>query len=291
MTLASRIVREQHLIRPRPILPTAADLRRNASVTGIPVVTLAASASANVKGNWGTLIASTAVEVHSLLLRIEQTGASGTDTAYLMDIAIGPSGSPTLLVENFQIGYSLDTATNASMFGEWVPIHIPEGVEVIGRFQSATGGRSFNLSVDAFGEGPGEYFRNCTTYGANTADSGGVSLAVPGAINSKGAWTEISSAISQPIHGLGFGIGGEWQPGFSNATMFVDIGAGPAGSERIVAPDIFTQFFTSEIIGNDTPIAHWYPVGPPLGVGERLVARYQTTVTAQGLNLIVYGYS
>lgn len=292
MTLASAVVRDQHLIRPRPILPTGADQRRTAASTSIPTVTVTAGNPAHDDGAWTQVVASTAIESEGCWLRRFGTGQSGVNTSMLLDIYIGDgSQNPVApLIDDFQVGYSLEVLNQVSVFGLWLPLHIPQGVEVIARCRSATASRTITLSLDLYGNGPTPPFRNCTTYGATPASSSGTLLTAPAGNNAKGAWTEISSAVTNPIYGLGLGIGAGTGT-VTAGTVFIDIGAGAAGSERVIVPDVFVQYFNTEIIGNDTPPGRFAPLTQPLGVGERLAARFQGSSLSVPVDLILYGYS
>lgn len=281
----------------RPVLPQRAQQGRTAASTSIPYTTVTADSSANSDGAWVQLIAATTIEASEMLLTSTTTGQSGVDTSGLLDIYIGDgSQNPVApLVDDFQIGYLLNAAGAAGIKqGFRLPVRVPFGVEVIARVRSATASRTYPIRLDLVGGIPGvnlPAFHRCRTYGAVTATSRGTALATPGGNNAKGAWTELSAAVTETIYGVGVGPAGNWLPGFGTIGFFYDIGVGSAGNEVVVVPDMTFWTFSSEIVGEDWPAGRFAPLMRPIAAGERLVARQQTQNTGLTMNLIVYGYS
>lgn len=275
----------------RPALAQRSDLRRTLASTAVPSVTVTAAGVANTKGTWVTLIASTAIEASLLDLRISTGAGSNVDTACLMDIAIGPSGSPVMLVENLAMGYILN---NSMPVSRRIWLRIPAGSEIIARCQCATASRTFPVTADVYGATPGVQlpaFSTCTTIGADTATSKGVVLATAGAANTKSAWTQITAAAPKDIHAVGLGFFPVYQPGFFATLNMVDVGVGGAGSEQVLVSDVYFETATNESIINHWPVDFVLPVMRPIAAGERIAARYQSNQTTQSNGLIVYGFS
>jgi len=88
--------------------------------------TLTASAAGNTKGSYAQLIASTARDYSGLI--VLAYGQSATE--YLMDIAIGASGSEQVIMPNVMLGI-------ASMAGFYIPLAVPSGTRVAARCQCA----------------------------------------------------------------------------------------------------------------------------------------------------------
>jgi hypothetical protein len=291
---ASEKVRHQNLIHPRPWYPTQADQRRTSASTTIPTVTVTAAGSANADGSWVQLIASTAIEASGFSLRKIGTFANGVNTSMLMDIYVGDGAlNPvSVIVDDYQLGFSFEQAGQISIYpNHFLPIYIPQGVQVIGRIRCATASRSVILSMDLVGDGRAPTFKKCTTYGAVPASSAGTTLTAPGGNNAEAAWTELSAAITDPIYAIGYGLGVHGTT-VTNATLFHDIGAGAGGSERVVVADLYSQNVSNPIIGSESPMGRFAGyLDQPIGIGERLVARYQASNAASVSDLIVYGFS
>jgi hypothetical protein len=276
----------------RPVLAQRADQRRTLASTTIPVVSVTAGSPAHDDGAWATLIASTAVEATQLDLGFDSVGQNGIDTAGLMDIAIGPSGSPTILVEDLAMGYLL--GGNAPLRVS-IPLRIPAGSEIIARWRCATASRVASMFADVIGVTPGvrevPSFDVCRTYGADPAASRGTELTVPAGTHQKSDWTEIVASTADPIYALGVRYQGSWQPGFSATFLMLDVGVGGAGAESVLIPDLYFRTATSETIFEDWPAVFVSPLRSIIPAGQRLVARYQTSVVAQGIDVCLYGFS
>lgn len=295
MKLASRVVRDHRLVRPRPIYPTNADQQREAVTTELGRVTLTSGGSANTEGAWTQITASTSVAASIIHLRPTlPTQSSGSDTGILLDLAVGDgSQNPvTTLVDDYQVGFNGEPQNTLSRpYGYTIPIHVPQGVELIGRIRAVQSSDEFRFSTSLYGGTAAPVFRNCTTYGADPSNSKGTNLATPGANNAKGAWTELDSAVSNPLYAIGWGFGGGGTSAFgATSRLFVDIGAGSVGNERVVVPDIYVQTTVAEAISQQDPVS-LLGLTAPIGKGERLVARYQAQNTAMALDVIVYGFS
>lgn len=99
-------------------------------------VNVQANASAHTKGAWTQMIASTAANADVLIFQVACAVAS-TDTATLVDIGIGASGSEVVIIPNLAVG-------GADQNGLWfviLPIKIPSGSRLAVRSQTVrTGG-------------------------------------------------------------------------------------------------------------------------------------------------------
>jgi hypothetical protein len=268
------------------------DLRRTTATTVVGITTLTASATPHTKGSWGTLITSTAIESAEAQLTIGAMAGTGVDSSCLMDLAIGPSGSPIMLIDNLNIGWGVNSEEVEQHFR--LPFRIPAGVEIIGRIQATTASRTADVSLDLYGGTAGDSsrlaFTKCTTYGAVTASSRGTILAAPAGDNVDGAWTVIDASTAAVIRAFSFGLGFGNDTGVIAADFLVDIGVGGAGVEAVVCADIRLHSTTSEGLGEVHPEGRFYPIGVNLPAGSRIVGRYRHSA-AQGLDLMLYGWS
>lgn len=264
------------------------DFRAPAAVAstsgGTPVVT---GGSAHTKGSWTEIVASTPMNADMVVVVIR--GASGADT--LTDFAIGAAGSETVIFPNLYAGSGATPSLgHAAIYT--IPVGIPAGTRISARSQGHATGQS--LKVDLYLMNGGVAFPAAggavVTYGANTADSGGVLIDPGASANTKGAYSEITSATSGPLKALivAFPLVGDGSA--TAADYLVDVAIGAAGSEVAIIKDFH---FASHNVGN----AH-YPMTTPtfpvaIPSGTRISVRAQCSITGadRDFDAIVYGVS
>lgn len=200
-------------------------------------VTLTSSASANTKGAYLTVAASTAFACNRILIEC-QFSSSNAGFEYLLDLAIGAAASEVVIVPNIP----LDGTPNSTLGGFAIidlPIAIPSGTRIAARCQCTTGssGLGVLVSLVAAGGQPG-IATNFVNYGANTATSGGVAIDPGGSANTKGAWAELTSSTSAVTQCLALAVafGGNTAP--QSARWYFDIGIGGSGSEVVLIADV-----------------------------------------------------
>lgn len=201
-----------------------------------PFVTATGSGTAHTKGSWAELVAATSNEWSAFTLLIQPTMTNATNTATLLDIGLGGSGSERVVVADLPVGY-LNTLTGApsTAYPRMVPLRVPAGERVAVRCQSAVTSKTVTLAVVGhYGRGldadPSPAF--ATTYGTVSATSLGVT--VPGHVssaNSYGAWTEIVSATTAPIHSLLVGVQGNGTATMQGRSWDLMLGLGASSSE------------------------------------------------------------
>lgn len=104
-----------------------------------------AGASANTKGSWVQLVASTTHPIRSLLVMAHAAGSSGSAGRHLLDIAIGPSNS--IILANLVVQKSYAWAPG------WIgpiPVSIPAGTRIAARAQcsvTTTGVKELGISL------------------------------------------------------------------------------------------------------------------------------------------------
>jgi hypothetical protein len=103
--------------------------------------TLTASASANTKGAYAQLIASTAKRSVCMVVCIGQTGA--IDQKFMVDIATGAAASEVVLVSDLGIWYSNDQVTVGT-----IAIMIPPATRIAARCQcNVTGSKVCRIAI------------------------------------------------------------------------------------------------------------------------------------------------
>jgi hypothetical protein len=147
-------------------------------------VTVTANASAHTKGAWSELVASTSGNASFLVIRVTGIFSNNVNTATLLDIGTGASGSETALISDIAVGGAQD-----------VPIHIPikiaSGTRIAARIQSVvTGGKTATAQIWTFDMG--DYAHAPTAVdviGTSTATSRGTAMS-----GSSGTWVQITAS-------------------------------------------------------------------------------------------------
>lgn len=232
---------------------------------------LSVPAANNTKGNYTQLVAATGVQATAVIV---QLGCGVLYHDALVDIAVGGSGSEQVLAANLLVS----TREKASVV-YMLPVSIATGSRIAARYQSSdtSGARVVYAQVTLLSSPflPGAPLGRVTTYGADTADSGGVPVDPGGSANTKGAYSEIAGSTDGLIRSLLIGLGCANNTVLTAAEGLVDIAIGAAGSEQIIIPDLWIRYSDQENIAPQVygPL----PVSIPAGV--RLAARAQCSIT------------
>jgi hypothetical protein len=206
---------------------------------------------------------------------------------YLLDLAIGGAGSEVVFWSNL-----LFSTANSSESVEHVlvPFGIPAGSRISAKVQSTDASAAIRVGLKFIKGGcfPGA-LRRITTYGADTSDSGGVQVDPGGASDTKGAWSQLSAALTNPVK-WGVVAVGSRNNGVIGAisSARLDIGVGASLSEVVVVADLHLKGGSVEDLWN--PCLHTLPLHLPAGV--RLAARLQsnnTDATDRLIDVAFYG--
>lgn len=238
-------------------------------------------ATPHVKSGWQQVFASApfAVAGFTFFFQYVYDPATATNSqAMLVDIGIGPSGSEVVLVANLQVSGTNNNVVRCGEVSPLIPLSIPAGTRIAIRAQCnvgncyLVGGMMLHgaawLSPLGFGQ--------CTTYGADTANSRGTLVQCP-ADNTKGSLYELTAAVTAPVRGiiLATGGGGEEYAGFNEWN--IDVAVGAAGSEAILLPDVQNTAGTHPY--GYTGMLHWselFLVDIP--AGTRISVRHRAEV-------------
>lgn len=249
--------------------------------------TLTASGTANTKGSYAELVASTSGAINGFTLNLGGfTIASTAD--FLLDLAIGAGGSEEVIIPNvlFSVGAGSDLDFYKSTS---FPINIPAGSRVSARIQSTLLSSQISVSLNTipsfFSSGP--LFHSCIELGADTSDSGGLLVDPGSTANTKGSWVEFTSSLSEDIRGILVLQGQQ-----ANATQRVqrvlfDVAVGAGGSEEIILSEIFARVMADEQVGG---MNSFVPVS--VVVGSRLAIRSQNSdnnATDRLIDYVIYG--
>jgi hypothetical protein len=247
--------------------------------------TVTASGTTHTKGSWAQLIASTTLPAVGILVMFDDITA-GRD--YLTDIGVGAAGSEVVIAANLTASTGTGSVTYSHIY---IPLAIPAGTRIAARTQCnvASGQIPTAVLIVSGTIGSPTSYSRCTTYGANTADSGGTSVDPGGTANTKGAWVQIVSSTTNPIRQLIIGIPNQINTVRTSQSWHVDIGIGGAGSELILIPDLqlnastTNDSVTPQIIG---------PIPVEIPEGTRIAVRAQSDgidATDRLFDVILYG--
>lgn len=240
------------------------------------------SATANTKGNWTQLVASTPFEANAVMLFIRVTASS---RRFLIDLGIGASGSEQVIVPNLHVSGASNLVAVVL-----VPIRIAAGARLAIRGQSPTGSSTFQVEAMLIGESflTAEGLARVTDYGTDTSTSGGVSVDPGGTAHTKGAWSQIVASTANPIRGLIVAQGSQANAAMTACNWLVDVGIGGAGSEQVILDNLL---FRSSVLNAATPsFVGAIPITIP--AGTRLAVRAQCDIidaTDRLLDFALYG--
>lgn len=230
---------------------------------------MTANASTNTKGAYVELISSTSFEANGLFITLRRGNLNGDA---LIDIAIGGSGSEQVVVPN--IGFACQVLRYGTSF--FIPFYIPAGSRISARVQATTGSATVGIQVVPIGGSlinqPG--FSRAINYGATTADSGGTQVDPGGTINTKGSYSEITSATTAPIRYLVVAVTNQNNGTGTTAAWLFDIAIGGSGSEVVIVPDLMEVLDSN--LDTLTPCHYCFPVNIP--VGSRIAIRAQCSI-------------
>jgi hypothetical protein len=229
--------------------------------------TLTADTTAHTKGAWTQVIASTSADTSFLVLTAGAISASATNTATLLDIATGASGSESLVASNIAVGGARTAGTIVTGASFGIPLKIPSGTRVAARIQSVvTGGKTAVLQsafIDA-----GDYATAPTTVdviGGDTATSQGISFS-----GSSGTWVQATASTSQAYRAVVY-VPSTHSTDIATITLTASIGVGAAGSE-VEFGTALIRYENSENVGLADPFT--YIFGRSIPAGSRLAVKH-----------------
>ncbi len=230
-----------------------------------------APGTANTKTGavWAQLIASTTRDTQW----IEITVTNNSSARFLVDIGIGAAAAEVVLIPDLHAGN-----LNTSFGGVYAfPLHIPAGSRLSARCQSSVLSTTVRVSARLMA-GPWLGFGatgDVVAYGPTLADSGLVAVTA-GAINTEGAWAELSAATAYQMKWINVGVFHDATAVVTGSGMLLDLAIGALGAEVVIVPDIVLR--ASVDTDGAGPEVSPIPVDIPAGV--RLAARLQASIAA-----------
>ena len=227
-----------------------------------------ANSTANTKGAWAEIHASTPYPIEGFWLSLDY-GNNTANRDQLIDIGIGASGSEVVLVSNI---YGTYDAGSTHLY--YIPLSVPAGTRISARSQSNSNRQAGVQIIPNYGSFYNlPTYGRATTYGENTTDTGGVEVDPGGTVHTKGAWVEITASTTYPIKGLTIHTGSKFNGTMVAASWLLDLGVGAAASEVIQIADLSMQSSASE-----TMQPHGGTLSCAIPAGSRIAIRAQSNI-------------
>ncbi len=235
-------------------------------------ITVAASATADTKGSWVELIASTEHDVVEMNVQIP-TIAAASATSYFVDIAIGSAGNEEVIISNIHFSTGV-SGSRSPTFSFDYPISVPSGSRLSARCQNTLASADsvdvlLTMGSPKFTSGTG--FSEAVDFGANTSTSNGVAIDAGGVANTKGAWSEMTTGADE-LSGFVLSLGANLNTALTTANFLFDVGIGSAGNEEIIAENIFCRTNIDENVFQSGKFC-----GVSIPANTRIAVRSQST--------------
>lgn len=190
------------------------------------------SASADTKGSYTQLIASTTYDACGLLVNMSK---ANRNLPYLVDIAVGGAGSEQIIIPDLLYDQAY-TAFNAGQI--YFPVAIPAGTRIAARCQNdAASAGSVAVSVNLM-DGDFDAVQSMgkvTAYGITAASTAGTQVDPGGTANTKNTtYTQITSSLTYDTSGFVICFGNNKQ-NLLQCQMLFWLAVGAAASEVDIA--------------------------------------------------------
>lgn len=202
--------------------------------------TVTTSATANTKGAWTQLTASTTGGAGFIVVQAAALGSSAMTSAAI-DIGVGPAGAEAVIASNLLVMGPAGGVYMPTIAYFQLPIEIRATSRISARAQcNIASAVPIYVSVQAFDQGfPGNP-QIVDTYGFNAATTFGTAIDAGSTINTKGSWVALSASTTYDLTGfmLAFDLQGDITSGQGNVQYLIDVGVGAAASEQIIVADL-----------------------------------------------------
>lgn len=212
--------------------------------------------------------------------------AAATDSSTFIEFGVDPTGGTTYaLWATVPIGY-LTAAQSPTLR---IPGRITAGSRVAFRIRSAVSAVGIQ-AIFTFLPVKGDGFAAPVTFGADTATARGVTLTAPGALNTKGAWTEIGTSLGSPtvndLAAITVLLQGAAGTNMNASGVLVDVGTSVgAGGVSVIIPDIYMLGQAAENYLIRTLLTY----GIDVPAGSRLWGRYARANIANAVDMVLHG--
>jgi hypothetical protein len=180
-------------------------MQNNLSATpsgSTPGVTVTSNATANTKGVWTQLIASTNYDVFGITICVVNVFTSAAAIRMLADIGIGANPNETVIVPNIMVGANGNINNGLPFFT--LPMFIPKGTRISGRCQDAVGGDTCSIVLFLHGGGqqPWHTFSRGESIGTVSSGASGGLAHTAGSSGAESTWTNIGSVTAHALEAV-----------------------------------------------------------------------------------------
>lgn len=233
--------------------------------------TVTTGVTTHTKTAWTQLFASTAARAGLMSINIQQQNVTATNNSTLIDVATGAAGSETAILSDLAVGGAISAGGAYTGISFIVPIRIAAGTRVSVRAQTAVASRGVTVHMALYN------LRSALTLptsldviGTSTATSAGTALS-----GASGTWVQITASTAQLYRAILL-IPSVGSTTVTTVSTDMDIGIGAAGSEVVIGT-VPMRFINSEQVGNPIespylPMAYQIPAGSRLAVRHRLAS-------------------
>ena len=242
--------------------------------------TITANSSAHTKGNWTQLISSSASNSSFIFIVPNAIATATTNTATLLDIGTGASGSETAIISNIAVGAASNiTGSIPPAFG--IPLQIASGTRISARIQSVViGGKTANIAVSLMDLG--NYNTAPTSVdviGADTATSKGISFS-----GASGSWNEAIASTARDYRAVCCVLSSHDSDILAFGSNW-DVGIGASGSETAFGGGR-SATGSNESIATATP---YNLFGRVIPAGSRLAVRHNIAANPGKFGFVLIG--
>jgi hypothetical protein len=222
---------------------------------------------ANVKGDWVTTVSSAEQDTNLMFVRVTGVAVNATNTASLLDIAVGEEGDETIVVSNVAVG-----AASVVMFP--LPVRVQQGQRVAVRLQSVVSQKSANVGTYLYsvGEEIVSDVNELDVLGGDPTTSRGVSLSV-----ASGVYQQITAATDKAYSAF-IVVPSAHNGSMSDFTGTYTLAEGAAGQEKALGALEFTstaaETLTSVFSGSYGVVYSYVPAGSRVSVMHNTPSPY-----------------
>lgn len=250
---------------------------------GVPqgiVTGITTGAASNTKGSW-TALGSFSEATAGLLLRwaFYHSGRS-----WLFDIALGSTSN--IIINNlYTSGGTAGMAFSAAAM--FVPIEIPAGTIVYGRGQASAASLAAMLMAKSIPFGGNNMLIGAagqvTTFGAETANTSGMTVDSGAVANTYGSWYTLSSGIPYDAKLLTIAVGDNLDHSRSVTTWVIEVGVG--ATPVAIATLVYYAHSVGDFI---TPVSQQIFAQIPAGTPLKIRAKCTITTTDRLIDVVAY---
>lgn len=242
-------------------------------------ITCTGGATANTKGAWSQIIASTSASINLIIFNASSSIYS-TDHSVMYDIGVGAAGSESVVAQNIAGG----NTTYSYIPQLFLPIAIPAGSRIAYRCQGNAASRAgygymtFHSMPD-YGLSP----KSVDTIGEDTSTSRGTIMT-----GASGTWTQITSSTRKAYQAFCI-FPSNYQAVGVNSDVRLTLGYGAAGAEVAIGQITFSQNSSGAISQRAAYADQFPPIGFSLPAGQRLAIRHNITANPDRVQAVVIG--